>query len=446
MAQYTSQTGQLNIINKNELFEDIILEPLFNNSNIIINNTLKINSTHNQEGLTNQLSNTKNSNALIYLKDQSDGFFKKLFINDNSFYITPSDGENESANAKFLITSELQNEIETISNDNNDPLVFSNIYINNDGHLQWYDSNNSNIIGFRNNNGYIQFRDDYYNTWSNVSGLGSNVSLGSLNGIDFTDEAENQILVFNSDLDIVNIDFEIVNDLSPQLGGNLDMNNHNLILGSNTDGIIDNNSNIILSFDTSSTIEEYIYLTNSNLYTSNNIPTITVNGTETDIDIQIESKNDGDVILASNNTIKTESPYVTLSNLTSLSLSSGYIKESIYTITSPSTDNLSPTIIEPNDGIILINISVSDNYYISLRDGENGQKLSLIYEANVSNASVTMSFSNSSGGSRKIGTGAGLYDNIIFNNAGQGAQLVYLENLNDDRNRWQVLNTGATVS
>ncbi|MDA7610521.1 hypothetical protein N8637_01120 [Verrucomicrobia bacterium] len=82
---------------------------------------------------------------------------------------------------------------------------------------------------------------------------------------------------------------DLVNDTSPQLGGNLDTNSHNIAID-DAHGILDENSNEQLIFQTTASAVNYLEVTNS--ATSNN-PSISATGSDTNVGIEFSTKGTG---------------------------------------------------------------------------------------------------------------------------------------------------------
>jgi len=82
---------------------------------------------------------------------------------------------------------------------------------------------------------------------------------------------------------------DLVNDTSPQLGGNLDTNSHNIVVD-DAHGILDENSNEQLIFQTTASAVNYLEVTNS--ATSNN-PSISATGSDTNVGIEFSTKGTG---------------------------------------------------------------------------------------------------------------------------------------------------------
>ena len=82
---------------------------------------------------------------------------------------------------------------------------------------------------------------------------------------------------------------ELVNDTSPQLGGNLDTNSHNIGID-DAHGILDESNNEQLIFQTTASAVNYLEITNS--ATGNN-PTFSAIGSDTNVGLEISTKGTG---------------------------------------------------------------------------------------------------------------------------------------------------------
>ena len=82
---------------------------------------------------------------------------------------------------------------------------------------------------------------------------------------------------------------DLVNDTSPQLGGNLDTNSHNIAID-DAHGILDENSNEQLIFQTTASAVNYLEVTNS---ATSNIPSISATGDDTNVGLEFSTKGTG---------------------------------------------------------------------------------------------------------------------------------------------------------
>lgn len=87
----------------------------------------------------------------------------------------------------------------------------------------------------------------------------------------------------------VSVTTELSTDTSPQLGGNLDTNSHNIGLD-DAHGILDENNNEQLIFQTTGSAVNYLEITNS--ATSNN-PSLSATGSDTNVGLEISTKGTG---------------------------------------------------------------------------------------------------------------------------------------------------------
>ena len=85
------------------------------------------------------------------------------------------------------------------------------------------------------------------------------------------------------------VSFDIVSDTSPQLGGNLDTNSNNIGID-DAHGILDENNNEQLIFQTTSSAVNFLEVTNS--ATSNN-PSISATGSDTNVGLEFSTKGTG---------------------------------------------------------------------------------------------------------------------------------------------------------
>jgi len=126
--------------------------------------------------------------------------------------------------------------------------------------------------------------------WLDTTNSGSN----SLD-IKFYDGSEDiSFATVNTSANTINfidstVSFDIVSDTSPQLGGNLDTNSQNIIID-DAHGILDENNNEQVIFQTTSSAVNFVELTNS--ATSNN-PSISGNGSDTNVGLEFSTKGTG---------------------------------------------------------------------------------------------------------------------------------------------------------
>tara|TARA_B100000965_G_scaffold162756_2_gene135578 strand:+ start:16050 stop:17060 length:1011 start_codon:yes stop_codon:yes gene_type:complete len=101
----------------------------------------------------------------------------------------------------------------------------------------------------------------------------------SANTVDFTDSS---------------VTFDIVNDTSPQLGGNLDTNSHNIIID-DAHFISDENNNEQIIFQTTASAVNELEITNG---ATGNPPILGASG-ETNVDLHLKPKGSGETIIGS---------------------------------------------------------------------------------------------------------------------------------------------------
>jgi hypothetical protein len=433
------------VLNISKNNNEILITPPNDNNNLIINNTLKVSYTYNEEGLDTFIKQQSNKTGNIFIKDQNDGYFKRLFIDNNEFFLEPLTSGTYNDPIRFIESSNLQSEIEYLSNDNssNGALVFSNIYLANEGIINFLSTDQpphdlSNISGFKVDSGELSFKNASDTTWTSLTAsVGGATQLNQLSDVSLSTRVNNQVLLYDSNSSVFRNSNIIINtDTNPELGGNLIVGTFNITFNNNSAGLLDSTGNSIVRINNNNTTDQsYLVLQHS----SSETPELTVNGISSDIDLVITAKGNGDIDINSSN-LDINSSNINLTSLTNLSFSSGFIQKSINTISTISTLSGSPTSISSTYNIVLFNISGNDGiYYSTLDNGINGQCIDIIFDSSGSNNIVNISFNS------KIGTGTGLYDNLSFTTPGQSSSLVYLGNLGT-RNRWQVLNTGAIIS
>ena len=141
--------------------------------------------------------------------------------------------------------------------------------------------------------------------WLDTTNSGSN-SLG----IKFFDGAQDiSVATIDTSANTINfIDsvvtgFDIVGDTSPQLGGNLDTNSQNIVID-DAHGILDENNNEQLIFQTTSSAVNELEITNA---ASGNAPILGSSG-ETNVDLKIVPKGTGkaEIFVAGTNSATTE--------------------------------------------------------------------------------------------------------------------------------------------
>lgn len=458
---------KLNIIKYiNNLFnidKHLSLNSIDINSNIIINNTLEVCYTNDTKEL-----NTLN-NASIKLLDRNDSIFKELYIDNNDLYITPNN-YNSNVIINYQPVKLLRSdELETILNDELNPFIISNLKIDDPGTIrfireQYPDTITNTEIGFRQNNGIIEYKNQSYTDWVPLAQSLSNVNFYDLGSVNFQklNADIGDYIKLDNNKDLINTKLNIIDDISPQLGGNLYTNNNFINFSSNT-GITDNNDKNILVFldNTSLNNDTYLMIRKDKNYnnedvielksesTSNvnaNFKITTKGSGDLDIDLTDESNiNKGDIIIKANE--------FNLSDIDSFNMSTGKFISSINLLNISSNtaglNELNSKIVNINtETLVLVNVDNNVDYYIHIDSGVNGQKINIIYESYNSTGKLIILFKNDIS-SNYIGTGSGLANKIIFTSSGQSVCLQYLEiytsGPNINRNRWQILNTGCLI-
>lgn len=212
----------------------------------------------------------------------------------------------------------------------------------------------------------------------------------------------------------------IVQDTSPQLGGNLDTNSHNILID-DAHFIADENGNEQIIFQTTSSAVNQFDITNA---ATGNSPEISATGDDTNISLKITPKGSGQVLLDGN--VGVESGVIDLKNSGSQSYIRFYCESSnahytqiqaaahsAYsgnaTVTLPtSTDTLvgrattdtltnktltTPTLTTPiaNAGVQLKNGSTSAGFLEFFEDSDNGtNKVTLIGPSSTSDITLTL--------------------------------------------------------
>ena len=422
---------------------------LSSGSNLIINNTLFVPLTKN-----NNDNNYSNSNTLFAIKDRNDGKFKSLFIENNDLYIHPVDitksplSNINTEKQLILRQDDLANEINNINN--NGDLEFSNIHINRNGGYINFFSSNTNLnsqtveVGFRSNSGTLQFKNSGGN-WTNV-GTGGGGG-GGLNNV--------------------------VEDTTPQLGGTLDTYNKNISFTTNSNivlasgnsnlHILDNTGNTVIELNDSNTSGNHIVFTKRNL-SGSIMPEIGVTGS-TNVDLRLKTRGSGDLYLDTNGVsgggdIIVSTSNIDINDMSNLNISTGrinlidvnlnltansHISSSLQFLENAdlSTNPASPQNITCRSDTVIFDISGNNgNFYAEIANGSQGQNTNLIFDTAGNNNRVEVTFA----GTGNVGVGTGMGNKLIYTQSGQSTSMMYLQFSGDaSRNRWQVLNTGCIV-
>jgi hypothetical protein len=414
-----------------------------NNSNITVNNSIKIAKS---SLLTNNLDD--NSNAAIYLKDQystGEGEFYPLTVSSNGTGVAELFYSGNVIITGFNLLYEFE-QISAVY-----PIEFSNIVVNG-GYINFTNGSipNSNVgsngVGIRySTNNTVQFKNEDTD-WIDLSDITRHDEFQDLVDVDvYTNPLQNnQYVTYNATRQLfVNSNLDIYNDKSPVLGGNLDAGTNSITFTGLVSDIFDNNQIDLLQLKSNTTFAgagNYIQITNSDLGLN---PEINVDGINTDIGININTKGNGDINLNSiSGDINLNAPlsnvYVNSDNINIY----GYMVNSIFKSSSnigyiPDTTWYIPI---TSDTILFnfTNDNIEGTYYANVYPGVEGQKLNIIYNNPTSNTiALLVDF-----GTNGILTGTGFNTGLQFNTNGQSTSLIYLES---DINSWQVLNTGSSI-
>jgi hypothetical protein len=402
---------------------------------ITINNSIKI--PHTSLSTSNLIDN---SNAGILLKDVNSngtGTFYKL--NANSITGLPELYFNSNL---IITTANLLNEFETISAIY--PVDFSNIVVNG-GYINFTNGtiSNSNVgptgVGLRySSNNTVQFRNEDTG-WIDLVDITTHDQFSELIDVDVHSNPllNNQYIIYNATSNLfVNANLAIINDKAPYLGGDLNLNSYDIFMGGITSNVTDNfNVNVIslVSETTYTNIGNYLEIHNAD---SGNAPVIGVNGLiDANVGLIINAKGTGDITLNAD-----LGDVVINSNTVNIS---GNMINSIYR-TSYKVGGYSPGVtwnIPISSDTILFNFNNSNTagtYWANVGVGIDGQKLNLIFHnSGAQLIDVLVNF-----GTDNLLCGTGNSTGMRFDTNGQSSMLIYLD---DDVNKWQILNTGAAI-
>ena len=160
------------------------------------------------------------------------------------------------------------------------------------------------------NQGFPAFRSDLNNALTAINSMQSGTSRpsGAVAGtmwLDTTSASSPTIKFFDGsdDINFATIDYsantvnfidstvatDLVNDTSPQLGGNLDTNSHNIDID-DAHGIRDENGNEQIIFQTTASAVNQLDITNA---ATSNAPEISATGGDTNIDLKLTPKGSG---------------------------------------------------------------------------------------------------------------------------------------------------------
>ena len=124
---------------------------------------------------------------------------------------------------------------------------------------------------------------------------GFTLTIKTLSGTGVTIPEGKTVIVFSDGTNVVDVFFlkDVVEDTTPQLGGNLDANGNNILIDS-TNFIGDENGNEQIKFATTASAVNEISVTNA---ATTNPPSVSATGGDTNIDLNLTPKGIGRVVL-----------------------------------------------------------------------------------------------------------------------------------------------------
>ena len=297
--------------------------------------------------------------------------------------------------------------------------------------------------------------------WNSNSGGGGPVTSYFRNLIDVSvsNVAPNKYLKYINEL-AVNQTLDIIDDTTPQLGGNLALNGYNLVFPNSTSGLVDASGNLAVAISNANTSLSYLVLKASK-FDGLDIGEITVESQlgvlEPDVGIAINSKGNGDIMLktGSSGVVDITSGQLSINDTSVVEITSGhvtlaseYFDDAFLSSTYPGN----PYVFQGSAQSSFMVFEVNQNdkrYYVNLSNGAPGQLLNIIFDSTGSNTELRVGFCDIYTGlynDRPVGVGSGLAAALKFSISGQSSQLAYIEmSANPARSRWQVLNSGAYV-
>jgi hypothetical protein len=399
-----------------------------NSTEIVIGNTLKV------------YQNNSGTDGKIYLQTQASGTpdYKQIYIDSNGdlYYDTYEILHTNNIETSISDKDVSMNYVDVKHLDIAD-ISASTTYLNfqNSAYGAYSDTSFSDGLGIRlSSDGNIQFKHNS-GAWTTIDLPGAR-ELNDLTDVTLTSVSNNQILVYNSATQNFENTSNIVlpGILYLSASNNIVSTTSNIQFDNDGYGLVDNIGNGILltqSNTTSSNNYNCIQIQNQ---ASGGDPIIETVGYDTNIDLLIRTKNEG--------LLQLESPS---SNIVMTSTNvdiSGYIKNSIYRISSNSS--YSPTtnwnIPFSSDTILFdfVQSNSSGTYYSNITAGVDGQKLNIIFN-NSGNQIIgaIVDF-----GTNNLLCGTGTATKLTYNTSGQSSMLVYL---GDAIGKWQILNTGCSI-
>jgi hypothetical protein len=124
---------------------------------------------------------------------------------------------------------------------------------------------------------------------------GNTLTIKTVSGTGVAIPAGKTVLVFSDGTNVVDVFFlkDVVEDTTPQLGGNLDANGNNILIDS-TNSINDENDNEQVKFATTASAVNELTVTNA---ATGNAPSVSATGGDTNIDLNLTPKGIGRVVL-----------------------------------------------------------------------------------------------------------------------------------------------------
>ena len=166
-------------------------------------------------------------------------------------------------------------------------------------------------------------------------------------------------------LSFAEVDTDVSGDSSPQLGGNLDTNSHNILID-DAHFIGDENGNEQIIFQTTASAVNQIDITNA---ATGNAPSITATGGDTNIDLKLDGKGTGVVNVVDDLTVGGDT--IVTGNLTvngtttTVSTDNTVVKDSLIELANGTSG--SPT----NDAGIIIERGSANNAFIGFDESED---------------------------------------------------------------------------
>lgn len=288
-------------------------------------------------------------------------------------------------------------------------------------------------------------------------GGGTSAYFKTLLDVNVTNDPTKKYLKYVSQI-AINDTLTIVDDLAPQLGGNLIVGTHNIKFSDTANGIIDASGNLAVAINSSNSSTSYLVLKSSRLQGGEEVGEITVDSRigDPDVGLAINTKGSGDLSFSAGptGTIELAGNQVSINNSSVVEITSGHMTlASTYIADADLSSNISnPAVLNAatTASFIVIETAVPDQrYYLELSNGSAGQILNVIYDSSVSNTEVRLGFRDTATGpytSRQVGIGSGLVNGLRFGISGQSSQMAFIHMTNDSsRSRWQVLNSGAYI-